>query len=367
MSQPTFVARANPDPQQRVDAGDQVDHESGAPLPSHPIFGRALAPHDLPSLRGMDVALRLNQPEAALSPYSPLRAGLMALAPWQRQRHRCFVAKVGPHLVGFADFQPVLPDQRWLLVALATSSIVSELTPIWEEAIGTGVIQAGRRGVKRIYARAAQGSQAETPLHRLAFMPYASETIFVAHEVESGRGGKALRAQEQTDTWAIHQLYNTAVPRQVQYAEAFTSHRWDVKRHSLAPRNAAAAGWLIEAEHHVLGYARTLSRGGTHVLELVYHPDHLDVLSELIDGALARLPKPIRRVHCAVRGYQAEAATALERRGFFPVVEQNLYVKYTTANVRLPAAAAEVIPFHVEVRDKIPGRVPTLLHEGTRD
>jgi hypothetical protein len=81
---------------------------------------------------------------------------------------------------------------------------------------------------------------------------------------------------------------------------------------------------------------------------------------------LASLPgPPAKRVFCAVRGYQAELATALETRGFAPILEQDLLLKYTTANVRLPAF--EVVPFYVDVRERLPKRVPSFLHGQPRD
>ena len=99
---------------------------------------------------------------------------------------------------------------------------------------------------------------------------------------------------------------------------------------------------------------------------MVYHPERADVLDYLIQGSRAALPDgPVRRVFCAVRGYQAEAATALEERGFAPILEQELLVKYTTASMRLPAFDA--VPFHVEVRDKLPQRVPSFLHGRPHD
>jgi hypothetical protein len=122
----------------------------------------------------------------------------------------------------------------------------------------------------------------------------------------------------------------------------------------------AVRGWLVEEGHHVVGYVRVASRRNTHALEFVYLGERVDVLPTLIDGVLARLrPQPIHRVYASVRGYQSEAATMLAQRGFTPVFEQDLHVKYTTANVRAPSF--EVVRFHVDVRDKLPKRVPTFL------
>lgn len=175
----------------------------------------------------------------------------------------------------------------------------------------------------------------------------------------SSRGREQLRPQEASDTWAIHQLYMASVPRPIHDTEAYTSHHWELRANRRRSR-VATAGWLIEDRHQVIGYARTAGRAGVVVLELLYHPERIEILPGLIEGALAALPfRRVRRAYCAVRGYQAEAATALSELGFAPTVEHELLVKYTTANVRV--ALPEAAPFHLEVREKLPQRVPTFL------
>jgi hypothetical protein len=330
-----------------------------------PLETRPVRMSDLAGLRRVDDVHRLNQPEIQLAPYSPLRAGLAAATPGFRARRPFFVASAGERLVGFAHFSPMPPDQRWHLLALGASVGVFDAVPVWEALLAHGVRSAGLRGVKRLYARAPKGSPVEPALKALAWSAYADETVFAAYDLPAGSPAPQARAQEPADTWAIHQLYNAAVPREVQYAEAYTSHRWDLRGRQ-APAGGAAAGWLIEEGHNLIGYARSTSAGGAHLLELVYHPERTDVLPALLRTAFAGLPVPRpRRVYCAARGYQAELATALEARGFGPVLEQDLHVKYTTATVRVPAG--EPVPFHVEVREKLPQRVPTFLHGQPRD
>jgi hypothetical protein len=220
---------------------------------------------------------------------------------------------------------------------------------------------AGLRGVKRLYARIPIGSPAAESVRRVGFNAYASEAVFLAQQLHSAPGVMPLRLQEQTDTWAIHQLYNSAVPKQVQFAEAFTSHRWDVRVGSPAG-NIVTRGWLAEDGHQLLGYVRISSHGATHVLELIYAPDRHQIVPDLLDGVIARLRSLTRvdRVYCALRGYQAEAVSALAERGFDPVLEQDLHIKYTTATARLPQP--EVVPFHADVIERLPKRVPSFLH-----
>lgn len=307
------------------------------------------------------IVLGLNQPEFNLGAYRPMRAGLSQTARWRETRPRVFVAKAGGKTVGFAHWQPILPDRRWQLIALGSATGVYDAEPVWEELIRHSTTAAGLNGVKRLDARIPLGSAVEEPVWAVGFSAYASETIFMAQQVVTGSATMPLRVQEQTDTWAIHQLYNASVPKKVQFAEAWTSHHWDVRTTRSAPQRVTR-GWLAEDGHQLLGYVRATSCGSTHVLELIYTPEHPEIISRLLDGAIARLRRASRigTVYCALRGYQAEAVSALMERGFDPVVEQDLHVKYTTAVARLPQP--EIVPFHADVIERLPKRVPSFLH-----
>jgi hypothetical protein len=336
------------------------DHSDDAPSPLSLDVRTARAKDALALLR-VPAVLALDQPEINFDAYRPARAAVRSIVRWRRNRPRFFVACVGDRLVGFAHWQPVLPDRRWQLVALGAATGVYDAAPVWEELIRHATTAAGLRGVKRLYARVPVGSPAVEPLRRLAFSAYASETVFLAQQLHSSPTSIALRNQEQMDTWAIHQLYNASVPKEVQYAEAWTSHRWDVRVGRELP-GVETRGWLAEDGHQLVGYARVSSRGATHILELIYALDQHAIVPELLDGVIARLRGATRvgKVYCAVRGYQVEAVSALTERGFDPVLEQDLYVKYTTARARMPQP--EAVPFHAEVVERLPKRVPSFLH-----
>jgi hypothetical protein len=346
----------------------QSVEDAGPPRPRSPlpISIRPARLSDLVALRGVRARVQLNQPDELLLPRGASWAVMSSSWPWSKPRPHVFVATSGDRLVGTAQFETVLPDQRWVLTGIGAATGVYDPAPIWEELVARAVVAAGLNGVKRLFARVDERSDVNEVLRAVGFVAYATETVLVARDLTSRRGSASLRRQEASDTWAIHQLYNAAVPRQVQYAEAYTSHRWDLDPKRRRDRIPVVSGWLIEEGHYVLGYARVATRGGSHVLELVCHPERQDVLGDLVDGALARLAaQGGRRVYCAVRGYQTEAATALEQAGFSAVMEQHLYLKYTTANVRLPVF--EALPLHVEVREKLPKRVPSFLHGQPRD
>ena len=228
--------------------------------------------------------------------------------------------------------------------------------PAWDELLRHTTIAAGLRGVKRLFAKAPCGMPFLDAFHRANYSAYATETIFEADHPIAGAFAVKPRRQEASDAWAVHQLYNAATPKQVQYAEALTSDRWSLNPGGAGDRTAA---WLLEEGSLVIGCVRITSVGGDHRLELLHHPDRPETAKELILVALAKLRKAanIDRVVCAVRGYQAEAATALEDRGFEPVMEQDLLIKYTTATARVPQT--EGTPFPAELIERLPKRAPS--------
>ncbi len=345
-------------------AGDEpeIALDSG-PGRSNERFPITVAPAralDLPRLIGAPDTVPLWLPDTELMHVSTFRAGVESILPVTRRRRRVFVARAGDRVVGFVHFTPAAPDRRWQAIAIGASPGVYDPAPIWEELLRHATIAAGVRGVKRLYAKTPSGSDLVGAFRRVAFAPYATETVFVGYEPTALTGGVPMRRQQSTDTWAIHQLYSAASPKQVQYAEAFTSHRWDHDRGR--PGGCLRRSWLLDDGHLVIAFARITSRRSDHVIEFMVHPEHGEVLPGVIDFVLHRLTGsgPKCRVFVAVRGYQVELATALAGRGFDPVLEQDLLVKYTTVPVRQPQL--EATPIHAEMIERLPKRVPSFLH-----
>jgi hypothetical protein len=317
---------------------------------------------DIPGLPGVSSVLALTHPEASLTPFRPVSFAMSSILPG-RNRPRMFVAQADEGTLAFASFVPELPDQRWQMVALGAQTGVYDVTPLWEELIERSIVAAGLKGVKRLYARPPSGSPAEAALTAAGFQPYATETLFVCESPEVPTARILLREQGQTDTWAIHQLYNAVVPRQVQYAEAFTSHRWDAGGHRAVPSSVITAGWLVEEAFQVVAYARMMSFGGSHVLELIIHPDWTASAGDVVDAVFARVAsgRSLHRVWCGVRGYQQELIPALEARGFRESGELTLTVKYTAVRAVAPVVEHAAQPEGVLERLPKPKRAPSYL------
>lgn len=309
---------------------------------------------DLPSLIRPPAFLALDQPKLSLSGYSPLKGAFSVLKPGRR-RPRMFVACVDDRLIGFTQFQPGGPDLRWTAVAVGSAMGVYDAGPLASELLRFGVTAAGLRGVKRIYAKVPSGTSAVQAFVSAGFSAYATETVFVLNGLSPGRTGRLARVQQNADAWAVHQLYNGSAPRKVQYAEAVTSHRWDLGAEDGVRRRA----WILDDGNLLAAYAGATVCQSRAVVEIMYSPGQASSLSAFLDDVLVGLRgwAGVERVYCALRGYQAEAATVLERRGFHPLVEQDLLVKYTTALARAPQT--ESLPFHAEIIERLPKRAPS--------
>lgn len=307
-------------------------------------------------------------PPARPNPGKPVEHHLLAilkqLLPITGSDKRVFVARAAGQPVGIVVFNVVGPDQRWVLDNINADLGVYAEDPVLEELLHHGVIAAGLEGTKRLYASVPSASPTLPSIRRCGFAPYASESILASQLMPVPTGPLLGRRQLLSDVWSIHQLYIASVPRQVQYAEAVTSHNWDLKRPGMS--GTTCNGWLIEDGYQAVGYMRVESSHRAYVIEFVMHADHRHRFPELI-GAVAkdlqgRLSRP---TYVYVRSYQREYLDYLHELGFTFQMEQELHVKYTTAPVRSPAVVS--MAFGNDVKDPVGKRVPTFLIENPSD
>jgi hypothetical protein len=174
-----------------------------------------------------------------------------------------------------------------------------------------------------------------------------------------------MRDQEQTDTWAVHQLYHAAVPSQVQFAEAWTSHQWEVDK----PKHQRQwwRSFVLEDGRQIVAYAMVRVGARVASIELMYLPDCRRQLGSFCRGVVnaAMAQGGANRVFISARAYQAELMSLLEDAGFTSVRRQDLLIKYTTAKV-VAKPAENIILAPSDVRERAPKRVPTFLNRRPR-
>jgi hypothetical protein len=315
---------------------------------------------DMPALLRFPGLLRLDVPDSLLLP-RPGMPEVRAALPVLRKVRPAFVAIADSQLVGFVRFSPRRPDGRWVVSAIGASTGVYAPEPVWETLLAHGVRAAGLRGVRRLFARVPAGHPIVDTMHHSGWVSYSRETVFRAeHLTGIVRPIGDLRRQEPADTWAIHQLYAAAAPRQVQEIEALTSHVWDMDQSRRAPRGVRQTGWLLEENGELAAYARYTRGSRAGMIDAVVFPGKGTHLGMLLDGVIAALrPGRPRPVYCALRAYLMDLKGELTDRGFSAIGEQELLIRYTTATAR--TAQGEPVHFPVELRQGVPRRVPTFL------
>jgi hypothetical protein len=222
--------------------------------------------------------------------------------------------------------------------------------------------------VRRLFARVPAGHAIVDTMHQCGWISYSRETVFRAERLTRvERSGHLLRLQEPADTWAIHQLYAAAVPRQVHEIEALTSHVWDMDQSRRGSRRVRQTGWLLEENGELTAYARYTRGSRAGMIDAVVLPGNGGRLGMLLDGvnAAPRRGRPRAPVYCALRAYLMDLKDDLTKRGFSAIGEQELLIRYTTATAR--TMQTEPVHFPVELRQGLPRRVPTFLESQPTD
>lgn len=176
-------------------------------------------------------------------------------------------------------------------------------------------------------ARSHMNSPLTGTLRATGFSAFAHEYVYKVPAVPAGEIHGSVRMQENSDVWGIHQLYIQTTPRDVQNAEAFTSHEWDLDLEGRSRR-----GWLIASEFGPIAYVRVRTSRKHHQLDTMFLPDASHVLVTLLKAVFAALGNESpRKTYVSVRGYQQELVSILTNSGFELEADQLMMVRYTTA------------------------------------
>jgi len=318
---------------------------------------------DAPVLFRLPGTLRLDVPDSLV--YRTGRIDIAAALPILRKDRPIFVAALDGRQVGYVRFSPRSPDGRWVATAIAASTGVYAPGPVWEALLHHAVRAAGLRGVRRLFARVPIEHPLIETMHESGWASYGTETVFRAERATPmGRQSRAIRRQEPADTWAIHQLYAAATPRQIQEVEALTSHVWHMDQRKKKKAATRQSGWLLDDDGTLRAYARFTRGSRAAMIDIVTPPGEPESFGELLDGVLTTVSRS-RPIYFALRGHLGDLKRLLDDRGFHEIGEQELLIRYTTATVRAPAA--DPVHFPVELRPALPRRVPTFLEGQAMD
>ncbi|MDQ2683673.1 MAG: hypothetical protein M3Y37_09115 [Chloroflexota bacterium] len=333
------------------------------------ILCRGIKPLDLRFLlRGMQVG-HFDQPDSLVMSRGVLGTSIDSMRPLKRNRPVTNVALLPDgSFQGFVQFRRGLLDRRWVLTALGTRRDCPDGSRIATSLLEYSVARAGSRGTKRLFARVPVDSEDRELLIRTGFEAFIDETVLRAGNLDGRRStprNGRIRLQDRNDTWAVHQLYSASAPRHVQFAEAWTSQRWEVRT---GFRAGDSQSWVLEDGFQLAAWARVRRAGNAASLEFMFLPDYASELGGFVTDVLARVRQHagVKQVFVAARGYQAELTSQLLDAGFVIVGTQDVMIKYTAAKVT--AKAVDFVPAAVaEARERVPQRVPTYLNGNARE
>lgn len=209
----------------------------------------------------------------------------------------------------------------------------------WSKLLEHLIVDAGEKGVVRVYARLSTDSPELELFNQLGFHAYTHETLFhlqYDQAVEKpDQETLKLRDHRNRDCWFINQLYSAITPSPVQNAEQTTSRTWEIHRSYLPRHNRQSGLTLIEGDK-ALAYVRILSYRNRHLLRIMNLDTSRHLIPDLVRYALSTLKAgPGTEVYCAVREYQMEQEAMLEDLGFQRVFgRQAVLVKHTVQFVR---------------------------------
>ncbi len=214
-----------------------------------------------------------------------------------------------------------------------------EIELAWLKVLEHMVVEAGEKGIVRVYARLLTDSPQLETFSQLGFHAYTHETLFYLQYNQPLERPAALssqiKEQRSRDAWHIHQLYSTITPSFVQNSEQQNPRSWEIHKAYL-PRPTKETGYVLIEDHKVVAYIRILSYRNKHLVRIMNVDNQRDLLPDLIRYALSTLKASSdTQVYCTVREYQVEQEAVLEDCGFVRAFgKQAVLVKHTVQFVR---------------------------------
>lgn len=226
---------------------------------------------------------------------------------------------------------------------------------------------AGEQGIMRLFVKVPKDEAFLELFRNLGFTHYTSEHIWgnLYFGPSSAQGDepprKPVRRAVRQDAWDLMKLYSSVTPPAVQRAELLNSNQW---QNSRIVRPWPLSGSLAEKSYvwpdvgdnrgGLGGYIRLLTGARGHWITLLSKPDiaNRTATSSALDYILWKAARQGNKpVYCGVRQYQAELSVELESRGFHPLSEQDLLVKYLAEPIK--ARQRAMLPFLVAKRGEL--------------
>ncbi len=170
--------------------------------------------------------------------------------------------------------------------------------------------QIARQGGERIFIRLLSDDPLVDAVQAVGFLHSSRETLYRTRR-QNRATGPAPRRKTDADEFAIYQLYTASTPMETRLWTGVTFDQWDMARERTLGRSKE---FVVDADHGIKGWLKTVRRLRTSSATLMVHEDDESTATELIDFAMASLPR-FGDVLWPVSEHQTAVEPVLRRRG----------------------------------------------------
>ena len=281
----------------------------------------------------------LSLEEALTQPYRPLLAALLGYLPVQGVGVLTCVYDAREDNQQTAGFAQVRLRRDGSEADVIYLSAEQEGFTTWCRLLENLCLEAGERGIQRIFARLPEDGPEVEAFQQVGFTTYAREDILRLTQMPSDLPrpeNQTLRRQQPADNWGLHGLYASITPRLVQQAENLTARDWEITPGPW-PGQSRRDGYVLKDQEEIVGYLRIRQGRTGHWLEMLLHPQAYERAEEFVEQSLLLLAEyPPCPIYCCLRRYQGGLRAPLETRGFEPFASQCVMVKHTTIRIKEP-------------------------------
>lgn len=228
---------------------------------------------------------------------------------------RTWVSVRGQTVRGLVSARPRVHPSVWEVVCLMAA--VDD-----EETVCLALLEelsrsAARAGVEKVFLRLPADSDTLVLAKKAGFVPYASEQVMHGERPGAGlvpTGAVSVRRCSAADFYPVFRLYEAAVPPAVRRVEAATFREWQAAREA---RRRYRQELVCQRHNAVVAWLGLSGRGTLGRFELLLHPDHLDVVDDVLAVALTGLAR-CHTLLSLLAHYQRPVIQRLQELGFHP-------------------------------------------------
>lgn len=246
-----------------------------------------------------------------------------------------------------------------------------DLEMVWMRLLEHIILEAGDKGIERIYAKLSKESPEIPMFGQMGFHAYTHESLFEMDYTKPVQSPEALvlRPQRNRDLWQIQRLYEAVTPSPVQHAEQLKSDSWEINK-AYFPHSTKYHGWVLSGlqDDRASAYIRIINYRSKNLIQILNANHHRYSIDDLIRFALSQIkPGPDCQVYCSVREYQSEQEAAFEELGFKYFGKQSVLVKHIAHMVRAnEKATAQIKERRLELPQTTVSTPITHLHHFRR-